>query len=59
MTTLSRVPLGAAPPSAWSMFRGVDYKTNADSKHGVERIQMDAADKLKFEDYQDAKSEYH
>jgi uncharacterized protein len=37
---------------------GQGYKAKADCKHGVERIQKDAADKLKFEDYQDAKGEY-
>ena len=37
---------------------GQGYKAKADCKHGVERIQKDAADKLKFEEYQDAKGEY-
>jgi uncharacterized protein len=37
---------------------GQGYKAKADCKHGVERIQKDAADKLKFETYQDAKGEY-
>ena len=37
---------------------GQGYKAKADCKNGVERIKKDAADKLKFEVYQDNKMEY-
>ncbi|HEY1377275.1 MAG TPA: DUF1508 domain-containing protein [Gemmataceae bacterium] len=37
---------------------GQGYKAKADCKNGVERIQKDAAGKLKFETYQDTKGEY-
>lgn len=37
---------------------GQGYKAKADCKNGVERIKQDAADKLKFETYEDAKKEH-
>ncbi len=37
---------------------GQGYKAKADCKNGVERIQKDVADKLKFEVYEDARKEY-
>ncbi len=37
---------------------GQGYKAKADCKNGVERIRKDAADKLKFETYQDNNGEY-
>src|SRR5262245_17877138 len=37
---------------------GQGYKAKADCKNGVERIKMDATDKLKFEVYEDNKKEY-
>jgi len=37
---------------------GQGYKAKTDCKNGVDRIKQDAADKLKFEVYEDAKKEY-
>jgi uncharacterized protein YegP (UPF0339 family) len=37
---------------------GQGYKAKADCKNGVERIRSDAATKLKFELYEDAKKEH-
>jgi uncharacterized protein YegP (UPF0339 family) len=37
---------------------GQGYKAKADCKNGVERIKQDAADKLKFEMYEDNKKEH-
>jgi len=37
---------------------GQGYKAKADCKNGVERIKQDAADKLKFEVYEDNKKEH-
>jgi uncharacterized protein YegP (UPF0339 family) len=37
---------------------GQGYKAKADCKNGVERIRKDAADKLSFEVYEDAKKEF-
>jgi hypothetical protein len=37
---------------------GQGYKAKADCKAGAERIKKDAADKLKFETYEDAKKEH-
>jgi uncharacterized protein YegP (UPF0339 family) len=37
---------------------GQGYKAKADCKNGVERIKQDAADKLKFETYEDNKKEH-
>ena len=37
---------------------GQGYKAKADCKNGVDRIKQDAAEKLKFEEYQDNKMEF-
>ena len=37
---------------------GQGYKAKADAKNGIDRIMKDAADKLTFEVYEDAKKEF-
>lgn len=37
---------------------GQPYKAKADCKNGVERIMKDAADKLKFESYEDSEKKF-